>query len=198
MDPIILDYDGHPIGDSLKRPELADTDLMSKDERRAAIQQFYNSSLMVAWRMLVKKKNPGQYKAIMLKDTTIGRLFHLYRRIYELGDAFFHALSLDLYRESSKNPTTTDEGKPEFPLSFPEEKVLENENDRELIQLSTEIMRSVREELGELWPAHGLIDHDKYEELMLRISVIKEEFATKLADSDEERAIFEYFWPFDR
>ncbi|WEW58796.1 hypothetical protein PRK78_004264 [Emydomyces testavorans] len=197
MDPVFLDYCGPPIGDSLKRPELPD-DIQSlpMHERDAIIRQFMDKSVMVAWRMLVKKKNPAQYSAIMFEYTTEGSILHLSHHLYEIGEAYVSALSLDLYRQYLERPAG-DANRYNFPLAFSVGKALEIESERAAAQLSSEAMRSIRHELGGLWPDKGLIEHDNYEELKSKLLRVKEELTAKLAHSDRERDIFEQFWPFD-
>ncbi|KAI2044691.1 hypothetical protein LOZ43_006283 [Ophidiomyces ophidiicola] len=168
MDPTFLEYSGTPIGDSLKRPELPDTKSMSKDERDLAIKHYLDMSVMVAWRMLVKKKNPAQYRAILFEFTTEGYLLHLSRRLYELGEAYFSALLLDL---------CTERGNENFPLVFSEERKLEIEGDREAAQLSSEAMRDLERRLDGLWPEKALIEHENYDEVKSRLREVKEELA---------------------
>ncbi|KAK2855626.1 hypothetical protein FQN49_005006 [Arthroderma sp. PD_2] len=197
MDPAFLAYDGTPIGDSLRRPELPDNiKSLPDDEKKEIIQHYFDKSVMVAWRMLVKKKNPSQYTAAMFENTTKGYLLLLSRRLFELGEPQFHALSLDLHEELLESHAANGE-KPEFPLSFSEGKKFEIDADREAAQLSSEAMRSIQQRLGGLWPDKALVEHEDYREFKARILQIKEELTAELAQNSEERAEFDKLWPFD-
>ncbi|EFR04039.1 phosphotransferase enzyme family protein [Nannizzia gypsea CBS 118893] len=198
MDPSFLDYNGAPIGDSLKRPELPkDYNSLPECDKKEVIKHYYDKSVMVAWRMLVKQKNPSQYTAAMFENTTKGYLLLLSRRLYELGEPQFHALSLDLWREWLESHPDNREKVAKFPLAFSDETISEIDADREAAQLSAEAMKSIQQRLGELWPEKSLIEHGNYEEFKASLLQIKEELAAELALTPEERDIFHKFWPFD-
>ncbi|DAA72768.1 TPA_exp: Uncharacterized protein A8136_5437 [Trichophyton benhamiae CBS 112371] len=195
MDPAFLEYDGSPIGDSLKRPELPENmKQLSESEKNDTIKQYLNKSVMVAWRMLVKNKNPSQYAAMMFENTTKGYLLLLSRRLYELGEPQFRALSLDLQKEWLKSNANEEQ---KFPLSFSPEQEIEINADRELSALSSEVMKSIQQRLGRIWPDKALAEHDDYQQLKPLLAQIKEELASELVKAPEEKAEFEKFWPFD-
>ncbi|EGE00955.1 protein kinase subdomain-containing protein [Trichophyton equinum CBS 127.97] len=195
MDPAFLDYDGSMIGDSLKRPELPENiKHLSKSEKNETIKEYLNKSVMVAWRMLVKNKNPSQYAAMMFENTTKGYLLLLSRRLHELGEPQFRALSLDLQKEWLESNVNVEQ---KFPLSFSPEQEIEINADRELSALSSEAMRSMQQRLGRIWPDKALAEHDDYQQLKTMLLQIKEELASELVKTPEERAEFEKFWPLD-
>ncbi|EEQ34651.1 hypothetical protein McanCB56680_003121 [Microsporum canis] len=196
MDPAFLEYDGDPIGDSLKRPELPENiKFLPEDEKKEIINQYLDRSVMVAWRMLVKGKNPSQYTATMFENTTKGYLLFLSRRLYELGEPQFHALSLELRNEWLKSRAV--DGKDKFPLSFSTEQEIEIKADKEAAALSSEAMKSIQQQLGRMWPDKAVAEHDDFEELKSRLSRIKEELKSELARTAEARAELDKFWPFD-
>jgi hypothetical protein len=105
LDPSFLDYSGPEIGDNLARPKLApDFDSLSKDQQSAALRLWLDHSLIVAWRRLVKKKNPNQNGAIMFGETTARNILTLAKRLFTIGVAHFNALLLNLRDEWDSMP----------------------------------------------------------------------------------------------
>ncbi|KMQ48643.1 hypothetical protein HL42_0756 [Trichophyton rubrum] len=185
MDPAFLEYDGSPIGDSLKLPELPENmKQLSESEKNDTIKQYLNKSVMVAWRMLVKNKIPSQYAAMMFENTTKGYLLLLSRRLYELGELQFRALSLDLQKEWLESNTNEEQ---KFPLSFSPEQEIEINADRELSALSSEVMKSIQQRLGRIWPDKALAEHDDYQQLKSLLAQIKEELASELVKAPKKR-----------
>lgn len=172
LDPSFIDYNGPDVGDNLeplKMPENVRS--LHGEEKAAAINQYLDRSVMVAWRRLVQGKNESQYRAIRFQRLIRGDLLHLSRRIFEPGEAHFGALLLDLRDEW----TTECGSSPEFPLKFSEQQVAEIEADTKRADLGIEVMRSVEQRLGELWPEKGVVEHERYDEAKAALRKMKAE-----------------------
>ncbi|KAL2018065.1 hypothetical protein VTK56DRAFT_1297 [Thermocarpiscus australiensis] len=96
MDPAILDYRGPDVGDDLEKPGPLNTEGLSTEEKAVATAEYLARGLMIAWRRLIRKKSPVQYCTVKFQDSTAGNMLHVARRIYEIGEAQFAALVLDL------------------------------------------------------------------------------------------------------
>ncbi|KAM5445163.1 hypothetical protein MaudCBS49596_007799 [Microsporum audouinii] len=191
LDPSFLGYEGPDVGDDLQRPTLRD-DINSLDQnkRAAAIKDFYNTCVMVGWRMLVRANNPDQYAAIRFQQSKAGEILGLSKNLFILGEAHFRALVLDLKNEWAEL------GK-EFPLKVSKAEIEEIEADVEAADLGIEVMNGIVERMGDLWPDKGLIEHENYEAAMAMLRDIKRELMELVVHSAADRKAFETFWPFD-
>lgn len=84
-----------------------------------------------------------------------------------------------------------------FPLQFSEGEVAEIEADVKTADLIMEVMDTIKQRPGELWPEKGLIEHENFEAVMAELKEVKVELMETLAKSKGNRVIFEKFWPFD-
>ncbi|KAL1971012.1 hypothetical protein VTN77DRAFT_2846 [Rasamsonia byssochlamydoides] len=191
LDPSFINYDGTDVGDNLEPPKMPQNiDSLHGEEKTAAISHYLNKSVMGAWRRLVQGKNPSQYRAIRFQRPTSGHLLHLSRRIFELGEAHFCALLLDLQDEWQNRHLTESD-------PFSERQVAEIEADTKRADLGIEIMKTIEQRLGNLWPEKGVVEHERYEEVKALQGVKAELVAQYCVHPDEDTPIFEQFWPFD-
>ncbi|KAM5429568.1 hypothetical protein McaMca56_006962 [Microsporum canis] len=191
LDPNFLGYEGPDVGDNPQPPALReDIDSLEQNERRAAIKQFYDTSVMVAWRMLVKKKNPDQHAAIRFQKSKAGHMLNLSQNLYVFGEAHFRALVLDLRDEWAES------GK-DFPLTFSATEISEIEADVKAADIGLGVMNMITERMGDLWPEKWFVEHENYEAAMAKLRDIKAELVEKAVRSPEDKEVFETFWPFD-
>ncbi|EFR02271.1 phosphotransferase enzyme family protein [Nannizzia gypsea CBS 118893] len=191
LDPSFLGYEGPDVGDDPQPPTLReDIDSLEQDARRAAIKQFYDTSVMVAWRMLVKGKNPDQHAAIRFRKSKAGHMLNLSQNLFVFGEAHFRALALDLRDEWAES------GK-EFPLKFSAAEISEIETDVKAADIGLGVINMIMERMGNLWPEKGFIHHEDYEAAMAMLRDIKGELMEKVVHSPEDKQAFEMFWPFD-
>jgi hypothetical protein len=61
----------------------------------------------------------------------------------------------------------------------------------------TEFIAEAKEKLGDLWPEKGFIEHERYNECKAALDELKGLIVEQLAETEEERAEFERYWPFD-
>lgn len=203
LDPNFMDYDGADVGENPERPPMPDNiDSLEGDQKTAALHRYMDESLMVAWRMLVRAKDQPQHRAIRFQYSTPGHILHVARRVYEIGEAHLAALLLDLRDEweQGRNDSTTESSskRPQFPIVFSESRVNEIEQDANRADLGIETIKMMEQRLGDLWPHKGVVEHDHFDEVKGLLRGLKLELISiYFTDSnDEQKAVFEKFWPF--
>lgn len=199
IDPSFLSYEGPEVGDNLDIPELPDDyDSLHADEKCAAMKIHHDHCVMVAWRRLVRKKSPAQYNALQFRKTTAAKLLTISRRIFEMGETHLMALLLQLKEEWKDLPAVRDsQNPPPFPLHFSEEHIDQIERDFGASLKGMDIMSEIEARLGSLWPENGTVGHEQYEDTKAALRKQKKELMSHAVDSDEDRVLFEKFWPFD-
>jgi hypothetical protein len=60
-----------------------------------------------------------------------------------------------------------------------------------------ELMQSLKQSLGELWPKRRVARSDQYDQVKRLLSLAKIEMTDQLAHSEAERIGWEISWPFD-
>ncbi|KMW68753.1 hypothetical protein BDDG_13012 [Blastomyces dermatitidis ATCC 18188] len=63
--------------------------------------------------------------------------------------------------------------------------------------MGIKVMVTIKERLGDLWPEQGLIEHQNYEVVMIKLMEIKSELMDALVKNEEDREVFLKYWPFD-
>lgn len=147
---------------------------------------------MVARGTVVKAKNPAQYSATQFRRSKAGHLGILVQNIAVLGEAHARALLLDLRDGWSQMSSG-----PKFPIEFSEDEVTEVENDVQAADLGIEVMGTIKERLGDLWPEKGLIEHQNYEVVRTELREIKSELIVALVKNEKDGEVFLKYWPFD-
>jgi hypothetical protein len=51
--------------------------------------------------------------------------------------------------------------------------------------------------MGDLWPDKGFIEHERYNHCKATLHEVKGQILEQLAETDEEKAEYERFWPFE-
>jgi hypothetical protein len=59
-----------------------------------------------------------------------------------------------------------------------------------------EAMRSIRENMGELFPEQGIVRPDKYEETLDALAQMKGQILKEFASTEQEREVWQKMWPF--
>lgn len=198
VDPCFLDYNGPDVGDNLGRPAMPESiKSLQGEEKAAALNEFLDKALMIAWRSLVRSKNPEQYRMIRFQQSPSANLLHLSRRIFELGEAHFCALLLDLQDEWRENSQSNSSAR-RFPLTFSEPETIEIEADMRRADLGIKLMKDIERDLGNLWPEKGVVEHENYEQVKALLKERKEELIAQYCTLPGwDTAVFEQLWPFD-
>ncbi|KKZ60355.1 hypothetical protein EMCG_04913 [[Emmonsia] crescens] len=199
LDPCFLDYQGLDVGDNLQRPELPErVKSLEGEEKVRALKEFMDKGVMISWRTLFKNRMPGQYPSIKFQQSARGNILHLSRRIFELGEAHFHALLLDLQDEYDSARVSNTDIAP-FPLKFSKSEIAAIEADMRRADLGIKIMNTmIKQRLGDLWPEKGIIEEEKYEEVKALLRGVKADFIDQYCIYQGwDTALFERLWPFD-
>lgn len=61
----------------------------------------------------------------------------------------------------------------------------------------TELAAEVKESMGDLWPDKGFIENERYDDCKEALREVKSIVLEQLAQTEEEKADFERYWPFD-
>lgn len=192
MDPSFLEYNGPEIGDDLSKPGPLDTTGMPEDEKAALVAAYIDRALMIAWRRLLRNKNPAQYQTIKFQDTTAGHILQLARRAYEVGEAHLAALMLDL-----RDAWPADAGVG-FPVKLSREEEARIRRAAEEADQGAGLVVQAKAQLGSQWPEKGVVDHGAYEETKALLTYVRDEMAEQCFAGDEAaKAEFVRGWPFE-
>lgn len=193
-DPAFLDWDGlePETLDLAPRPKLSG---LSAEERAAAMREYSVQNLFIGWRKLMHAKNPDLYRAVEFRKTAAYGLIFLAHRIFEYGEAHFRSLLVDLKDTWPELPAVAS-GVP-FPFNFSEEEIERIKLDSDGAIAGTELVAKVKEDMGDLWPDKGFIEHERYDECKAFLAEVKNQILEQLAETEEERAEYERYWPFE-
>lgn len=82
-------------------------------------------------------------------------------------------------------------------MQFTDEEIaLINEDVSDTIK-GMDLMRDLRQSLGDMWPERGVVRPNEYEEVKKLLSQAKRELVDRIALSPAERTEWESSWPFD-
>ncbi|KAJ9357086.1 hypothetical protein DTO027B9_3225 [Paecilomyces variotii] len=192
-DPAFLDWDGlePETLDLAPKPRLSG---LSPEERSAAVHEYTMQNVLIAWRKLMLSKNPDLYRAVEFRKTAAYGLMFLAHRMFEYGEAHFQSLMVDLKDIWADLPAVTNDIP--FPYDFSEEDLERIKLDSDGAVAGTELVAEVKERMGDLWPDKGFIEHERYDECKAALHEIKAQILEQLAETDEEKAEYERYWPF--
>lgn len=193
-DPAILDWDGlePETLDLAPRPNLSG---LSAEERAAAVREYTVQNLFIGWRKLMHAKNPDLYRVVEFRKTAAHGLIFLAHRMFEYGEAHFQSLLLDLKDTWPDLPAVTPDVP--FPFDFSEADIERIKLDSDGAVAGTELVACVKERMGDLWPDKGFIEHERYDDCKAALDNVKNQILEQLAETDEERAEYERYWPFE-
>ncbi|KAF2866862.1 hypothetical protein BDV95DRAFT_679593 [Massariosphaeria phaeospora] len=191
--PHFMDYDGPPMN-GLERPQpLEDLDSLDPTVKKQAETLYLQQSLCSLSNTLTYHKNPRLYAALQFQHTQKFLLLLLARNLLIDGEATYVAQTAEL--ESTWKDFSRDDGST-FPFVFSAEEREELEADVEGAVRGMEVMRSIRESLGELFPEKGVVKADRYDEALDALEQMKEQVIDAFASNSEEREAWERAWPF--
>ncbi|KAJ5571061.1 phosphotransferase enzyme family protein [Penicillium sp. DV-2018c] len=193
-DPAFLDWGGlePETLDLAPRPNLSG---LSPEERSAAVREYTIQNVFIGWRKLMHAKNPDLYRVVEFRKTAAYGLIFLAHRMFEYGEAHFQSLLVDLEDTWADLPAVNSHIP--FPFDFSEEDFEHIKQDSDGAVAGTELVAEVKETMGDLWPDKGFIEHERYEDCKAMLHEVKGQILEQLAETDEEKAEYERFWPFD-
>ncbi|KAE8137911.1 phosphotransferase enzyme family protein [Aspergillus pseudotamarii] len=193
-DPAFLDWDGlePETLDLAPKPKLSG---LSSEERVTAMQVYTVQNVFIGWRKLMHAKNPDLYRVIEFRKTPAYGLIFLAHRMFEYGEAHFQSLLVDLKDSWEDLPAVTRDAP--FPFDFSKEDIERIKIDSDGAVAGTDLVAEVKESLGDLWPDKGFIEHERYDDCKAALDKVKGQILEQLAESDEEKADYRRYWPFD-
>jgi hypothetical protein len=193
-DPAFIDWDG-PEPETLDLTAAPKLSGLSPEERSAAIHEYTVQNMFIGWRKLMHAKNPDLYRVVKFRKTAPFGLIFLAHRMFEYGEAHFQSLLVDLKDTWADLPAVTSDMP--FPFDFSEADIDRIERDCAGAVAGTELVAVVKERMGDLWPDKGFIEHERYDDCKAALDEIKGQILEQLAETDEERAEYEHYWPFE-
>ncbi|KGO77833.1 Aminoglycoside phosphotransferase [Penicillium italicum] len=193
-DPAFLDWGGlePETLDLVPVPKLSG---LSPEERSAAVHEYTIQNVFIGWRKLMHAKNPDLYRVVEFRKTAAYGLIFLAHRMFEYGEAHFQSLLVDLKDTWADLPAVNSDIP--FPFDFSDEDFERIKLDSDGAVAGTELVAEVKESMGDLWPDKGFIEHERYDDCKATLHEFKVQILEQLAETDEEKAEFERFWPFE-
>lgn len=198
-DPAFLDWDGGEPEtlDLAPKPKLSE--LSSPEEKSAALREYAVQNVFIGWRKLMRAKNPDLYQVVDFRKTAAYGLIFLAHRMFEYGEAHFQSLLIDLKDTWAELPAVSSSSSDNvpFPFEFSEQDFKRIKLDSDGAVAGTELVTEVKERMGDLWPDKGFIEHERYDDCKAALDQVKDQILDQLAETDEERAEYQRYWPFD-
>ncbi|PYH72743.1 aminoglycoside phosphotransferase family protein [Aspergillus vadensis CBS 113365] len=195
--PYFHDYNGPP-ATGLDPPEFPrDFDQLDADEKIKAERLYLNMSLATLYRKLTYGKNKRLFKAMEFQKPSSFDMMLFAQNLLIDGEALYRARLLELEEEWPCLPGVQASGNPPFPLQYTTGEVNSIHEDADKASRSMELMKGVKECLGELWPAKGIVPPERYDEVRELLKHVKTDLTDQLANSEEERIGWVKAWPFD-
>ena len=195
--PYFLDYDGPPSTglDPPAFPEGFET--LNPAEQAEAQDLYLKMSLSALYRRFTYSSNLTLFKAMEFRQTTSFEMLLLAQNLLIDGEALYQSKCLDLEKEWTTLPGVQSSGNPQFPLQFSADEVALIDEDVSGAIRGMELMRSLRQSLGQMWPHKGVVRPEQYGEVKTLLKQAKAELIDQLAHSETEIAGWEKAWPFD-
>jgi hypothetical protein len=115
--------------------------------------------------------------------------------MFEYGEAHFQPLLVDVKDTWVDLPAVTSDMP--FPFDFSEEDIERIKQDSDGAVAGTKLVAEVKDRMGDLWPDKGSIEHEQYNDCKAALQEVKDMILEQLAETDEEKAEFERYWPFE-
>jgi hypothetical protein len=176
------------------RPKLPDNfNSLSADEKKRVEVLFLKQSLCALYNTIIYRKNPRLYSALEFQQTISYTLLLLPRNMVVDGEASY--LSQVAALEELWDTIPGSKGSP-YPFSFSPEERWEMDAHTEGALLGMNVMRSIQESIGDLFPENGCVRTELYEEALDALDQMKEQVITEFAKNEEDREVWKMWWPF--
>ncbi|KAJ5186517.1 hypothetical protein N7449_011281 [Penicillium cf. viridicatum] len=193
-DPAFLDWDGlePETLDLIPRPILSE---LSPEDRATAMHEYTVQNVFIGWRKLMQSKNPALYRVTEFRKTAAYGLIFLAHRMFEYGETHFQSLLVDIKDSWASLPAVTSNAP--FPFDFSEADIERIKRDGDAAVAGTDLVSEAKGSLGDLWPDKGFIEQKRYDDCKAALGELKGQILEQLSETDEERAEYERYWPFD-
>jgi hypothetical protein len=195
--PYFLDYDGPSLND-LDPPAFPENfDQLDSAEQDEAQRLHLNMSLSALYRRLTSANNKKLTRAMEFRQTTSFEMMLLAQNLLVDGEALYQSRMLDLHNEWTGLPGVQAAGNPPIPIQFSADEAHSIDEDASGAIRGMELMRSLKQSLGDLWPEKGVVRPDHYDHVKRLLNQAKLETLDRLAPSEAERIAWGSSWPFD-
>ncbi|KAH8676899.1 kinase-like domain-containing protein [Tricladium varicosporioides] len=191
--PQIIDLNGQQyVG--RERPKLPENfETLDAEGKKRARSFFLRQSLCALYNTIVYRNNPRLYAALEFQQTLSYTLLLLPRNMVIDGEASYISQVAALKEEWDTIPGAR--GSP-YPCSFTPGEIQEMEAHTEGALLGMQALEGIRESLEELFPGQGCVRSELYEDAIDALGQMKEQVIDEFAKNDEERQVWEKWWPF--
>lgn len=183
----------------LERPQLPiGFGSLSKDEQRRAQDLWLKQSLVVLYNTLISQRDPKLWRCMEHQQTLEYQILSVANLLLFEGEATclkmivdFLESHEDILADDTIDPTSRDRLRA---LGRDRENMLKDAEDAER---AVELMEGVQGAMGELFPLHGQVSHDRYDETKEALREIKEQVIGRFAQTEQDRMEWQKAWPFD-
>lgn len=192
-----LDYDG-PETVGLERPDLPENFAqLDRAAKKKANALFVDMSLCVYYKTFFHLRKPEVHRAIEFQGTETCHLLSLSRKLLVDGEATYLALVAELDKTWANLPGVQARGAVPFPFHFSAEEKEEIEADSNGALRGMNLMSSIKDCIGHLFPEKGVIRKEDYDEARDALRQMKEHVMETYASNENERKTWNDSWPFD-
>lgn len=140
-------------------------------------------------------KNPDLYRVVEFRKTAAYGLIFLAHRMFEYGEAHFQSLLVDLKDTWADLPAVNSDVP--LPFGFSEADLERIKLDSDGAVAGTKLIAEVKDLMGDLWPDKAFIEHERYDDCKAALQEVRDQILEQLAETDEERAEYKHYWPFE-
>lgn len=195
--PYFLDYDGPSLTGLEPPPFPENFDQLDSSEQDKAQSLYLKMSLSALYRRFTCANNKKLFKAMEFQQTISFEIMLFAQNLLVDGEALYQSRMLDLEKEWSGLPGVQASGNPPFPLQFSADEANSISEDVASTIRGMELMRNLRQSLGELWPEKGVVQPDQYDQVKGLLRQAKLEMIDQFTHSEAERIAWEKYWPYD-
>lgn len=195
--PYFLDYEGPPVT-GIDEPDFPENfDQLTPAEQKQAQSLYLKMSLSALYRRLTSMNNEKLFSAMEFRQSTSFEMMVLAQNLLVDGEALYQSRLLSLEEEWASLPGVQACGNPPFPFQFSAGDVSSIDEDVSGTIRGMELIRDLKQSLGEMWPEKGIVRPDQYDEVKKLLNKGKIETVDRLAGSEAERVVWSKSWPFD-
>lgn len=199
LKPPFINHKG-PQAIGLSRPCLpSNFKELPEPERLKTQDLFIRQTLVVLWNTLISLRNPEMWRAIEFQGTLEYKIMGMLGIILVEGEAtLLRAILefLDTHPEIFNTADGVHDPARQRLLSLIRDRET-IKNDSQDAQVAVQAMTAVREAMGGLFPDHGQVHHDNYDEIKEMLRDMKEQVIDQCAETEQDRIAWQESWPFD-
>ena len=197
--PFFIDFEG-PQPEGLERPRLPpDLKSQTQEEQHASRQMYLKQSLVSLYRTFMHKSSSMSRLCLEFQDTPHYLFILLAPHLRLDGEATFMAQILDLAENGDDKPENVKlrDACKYISHSLSADEKNEIQSDLEGSLRGIELMKELKEEMGDLFPERGIVRTENYDAAKSVLAQAKKQIIDDFAKNEEERAAWEMAWPFD-